>query len=65
MMATCIGNSSNKAAVQNDGLRGIAEQLLIKTDQQLDEAVEDGAFQEICHDQKNKTKETLNKSVRP
>ena len=65
MMATCIGNSSNKAAVQNDGLRGIAEQLLIKTDQQLDEAVEDGALQEICHDQKNKTKETLNKSVRP
>src|SRR3989338_4342001 len=36
-----------------EALRDIAEQLLARTGQQLDEAVKEGALQEICHDQKN------------
>ena len=44
---------ANIADDELEALRDIAEQLLARTGQQLDEAVEAGALQEICHDQKN------------
>ena len=44
---------ANIADDELEALRDIAEQLLVRTGQQLDEAVEDGALQEIGHDQKN------------
>jgi len=44
---------ANIADDELEALRDIAEQLLDRTGQQLDEAVEEGALQEICHDQKN------------
>jgi hypothetical protein len=33
-----------------EALKEIAEQLLARTGKQLDEAVQDGALQEICHE---------------
>jgi len=44
---------ANIADDELEALRDIAEQLLARTARQLDEAVEAGALQEICHDQKN------------
>lgn len=44
---------ANIADDELEALRDIAEQLLARTGRQLDEAVEAGALQEICHDQKN------------
>lgn len=41
---------ANIAADELEALQGIAEQLLAVTGRQLDEAVKDGALQEICHD---------------
>jgi len=35
-----------------EALKDIAEQLLAGTGKQLDEAVQDGSLQEICHDLK-------------
>ena len=35
-----------------EALKEIAEQLLARTGKQLDEAVQDGSLQEICHDLK-------------
>ena len=44
---------ANIADDELEALQDIAEQLLVRTGRQLDEAVEAGALQEICHDQKN------------
>ena len=44
---------ANIADDELEALQDIAEQLLARTGRQLDEAVEAGALQEICHDQKN------------
>jgi hypothetical protein len=44
---------ANIADDELEALRDIAEQLLVRTGSQLDEAVGEGALQEICHDQKN------------
>ena len=33
-----------------EALKSIAEQLLARTGKQLDEAVQDGSLQEICHE---------------
>ena len=44
---------ANIADDELEALRDIAEQLLVRTGRQLDEAVEADALQEICHDQKN------------
>jgi hypothetical protein len=47
---------SDRANIADDeleALKDIAEQLLARTGRQLDEAVEDGLLQEICHDNKN------------
>lgn len=44
---------ANIADDELEALRDIAEQLLVRTGQQLDEAVAEGVLQEICHDQKN------------
>ena len=44
---------ANIADDELEALRDIAEQLLVRTGSQLDKAVEEGALQEICHDQKN------------
>ena len=44
---------ANIADDELEALQGIAEQLLAKTGRQLDEAVNDGSLQEICHDHKN------------
>lgn len=44
---------ANIADDELEALRDIAEQLLVRTGQQLDEAVEEGTLQEICHDQQN------------
>ena len=41
---------ANIADDELEALRDIAEQLLVRTGSQLDEAVEEGALQEICHD---------------
>ena len=35
-----------------EALKGLAKQLLDRTQDQLDEAILDGSLQEICHDQK-------------
>ena len=46
---------SDRANVTNDeleALKEIATELLARTGQQLNEAVNDGALQEICHDHK-------------
>lgn len=44
---------TNIADDELEALKDIAEQLLARTGRQLDEAVEDGLLQEICHDDKN------------
>jgi hypothetical protein len=44
---------ANIADDELEALQDIAEQLLARTGRQLDEAVEDGSLQEICHDHKN------------
>ncbi|CAH1205892.1 conserved hypothetical protein [Candidatus Nitrotoga sp. BS] len=44
---------ANIADDELEALRDIAEQLLARTGRQLDEAIEAGALQEICHDKKN------------
>lgn len=44
---------ANIADDELEALRDIAEQLLVRTGQQLDEAVAEGTLQEIFHDQKN------------
>ena len=44
---------ANIADDELEALRDIAEQLLVRTGSQLDEAVAEGTLQEICHDQKN------------
>jgi len=47
---------SDRANVTNDeleALKEIATELLARTGHQLNEAVDDGALQEICHDHKN------------
>jgi len=41
---------ANISADELDALQSIARELLARTNQQLDEAVVDGALQEICHD---------------
>lgn len=43
----------NIADDELQALKDIAEQLLARTGRQLDESVEDGLLQEICHDNKN------------
>lgn len=46
---------NDRATITDDeleALRDIAEQLLARTGKQLDEAVQDGSLQEICHDLK-------------
>jgi hypothetical protein len=43
----------NMEEAKLEALQGIAEQLLVRTGRQLDEAVNDGLLQEICHDHKN------------
>ena len=44
---------ANIADDELEALRDIAEQLLVRTGSQLDEAVAEGTLQEIFHDQKN------------
>ncbi len=47
---------NDRANIANDeleALQGIAEQLLARTGRQLDETVDDGSLQEICHEHKN------------
>ena len=44
---------ANIADDELEALRDIAAQLLARTGQQLDEAVNDGSLQEICHDNKD------------
>jgi len=44
---------ANIAEDELQALKDIAEQLLARTGRQLDESVEDGLLQEICHDNKN------------
>ena len=47
---------SDRANIANDeleALKEIATELLARTGQQLDEAVEDGSLQEICRDHKD------------
>jgi hypothetical protein len=44
---------ANIADDELEALKDIAEQLLARTGRQLDEAVEDGSLQEICHDHKS------------
>ena len=43
---------ANIADDELEALKDIAEQLLARTGRQLDEAVEEGLLQEICHDNK-------------
>ena len=43
---------ANIAADELQALQDIAEQLLTRSGVQLDEAVQDGTLQEICHDDK-------------
>ena len=43
---------ANIADDELEALKDIAEQLLARTGRQLDEAVQDGSLQEICHDHK-------------
>lgn len=44
---------ANIADDELEALKGIAAELLLITDQQINEAVADGALQEICHDDKS------------
>ena len=47
---------NDRANIEDDELevlQGIAEQLLVLTDLQLDAAVEDSSLKEICHDSKS------------
>jgi hypothetical protein len=44
---------ANIADDELEALQDIAAELLARTGRQLDEAVEDGSLQEICHDHKN------------
>ena len=44
---------ANIAEDELEALQGIAAQLLAVTGRQLDDAVQDGSLQEICHDQKS------------
>ena len=44
---------TNIADDELEALRDIAEQLLVRTGQQLDEAVAEGTLQEIFYDQEN------------
>lgn len=44
---------ANIADDELEALKDIAEQLLPRTERQLDDAVEDGSLQEICHDHKS------------
>ena len=44
---------ANIADDELEVLQGIAEQLLVLTDLQLDAAVEDSSLKEICHDSKS------------
>ena len=47
---------NDRASIADDelaALQGIAEQLLVLTDPQLDSAVEDSSLKEICHDSKS------------
>ena len=44
---------ANIAVDELEALRDIAEQLLVRTGQQLDEAVAEGTLQEIFYDQEN------------
>lgn len=41
---------ANIAAEEKEALQSIAQDLLARTDMELDSAVEDGSLQEICHD---------------
>lgn len=43
---------SNISAEEKEALQTLARDLLLRTDQELDAEVIDGALQEICHDQK-------------
>jgi len=46
---------SDRANITDDeleALKEIAEQLLARTGRQLDEAIQDGSLQEICHESK-------------
>jgi len=47
---------SERANIQDDeleALQEIAAELLARTSRQLDEAVRDGALEEVCHDDEN------------
>lgn len=44
---------ANIAADELAALQDIAGQLLIRTDRQLDQAVDDGSLKEICHDRES------------
>ena len=44
---------ANITAEELKGLREITRQLLGMTSEQLNEAVQDGSLQEICHDRKS------------
>ncbi|WP_301101195.1 type II toxin-antitoxin system RelE/ParE family toxin [Propionivibrio sp.] len=47
---------SERANIQDDeleALQEIAAELLARTSRQLDEAVKDGALEEVCHDDEN------------
>ena len=46
---------ANIADDELEALRDIAEQLLVRTGSQLDEAVKEGVLQEIFHDQENQS----------
>lgn len=47
---------NDRANIADDelaALQDIAHELLVRTNQQLDRATEDGSIQEICHEHKN------------
>lgn len=44
---------SNISAEEKEALQTLARDLLLRTDQELDAEVINGALQEICHEQKN------------
>lgn len=41
---------ANIAAEEKEALQSLAQDLLARTEMELDSAVEDGSLQEICHD---------------
>jgi hypothetical protein len=43
---------ANITVEELEALKGLAKQLLDRTQDQLDEAILDGSLQEVCHDQK-------------